>query len=74
MEKFKAKLQGAWKSFTVWVNGVAAVVLALLPFLQQQLPALQPYLGADIYRNAMLALVVINIALRFKTDRGLESK
>lgn len=66
------KLKGAWKSWVIWFNGLAAAVLALLPMLQDALPAIQQYVP-DI-RWAAVGIIVANIALRFKTKTALENK
>lgn len=68
------KARNAWKSWTIWVNGASIAVVASLPDLIDQFPQLQPYVPENFYKAAMLALTVTNIALRFKTNSGLEAK
>lgn len=70
----KEHLKGAWKSWTIRANTIMAMVIAGLPFLQESLPAMQPYINADWYRYAMGFVVAINIALRFKTNSALNQK
>lgn len=70
----KLKLKSAWKSWTIRANAVFAAMLGGLPMLQDSVPALQPYLGADSYKWAMGAIIAANILLRFKTSAALEQK
>ena len=74
MNKFEATVRGAFKSWTIWLNALVAGVIGGLPLLQDSLPALQPYVGADLYRYGMGTIVALNIALRFKTNCGLHEK
>lgn len=73
-QKFREKIRGAFKSVTVMVN---ALLLAMLPFYEvliEQLPQLQPYLPEDVYKKVGVAVVVLNIVLRFRTHKPLEHK
>jgi len=57
-----------WASFTNQFNVVVGVLVTSLPEIAEQLPALEPYLPADLYRWAFLAVVVANPIIRtFKT-------
>ena len=71
-------LRGSLRSLTVWFNAAAAGLLAvlpeLLPALADAAPSLQPYLGPDVYRYLMLAIVVGNIVLRVRTSTSLADK
>lgn len=67
-------LKGMWKSWTVWFNGVAVALITALPMLQDALPQLAPYMSAEVYKSATLAIVLVNLALRFKTSASLASK
>lgn len=74
LKKFREKLRGGLKSATVIVN---AAFLAILPFYESaivSLPELQPYLPENIYRKVGIAVVIINIVLRFRTHKPLEHK
>lgn len=73
-KEFLAKLKGARKSLTIWLNAIAAGAVAALPYAADQLPQLQPYLGADLYQKIGFAIVVGNMILRFKTNQGLHEK
>lgn len=74
MNKLKAKLKGSWRSFTIWFNGITGTVIVALPTAQDQFPQLQGYVSSDVYKWAMGAIVVANIALRFKTNADLADK
>lgn len=67
-------LRGALRSATIWFNGLAATVVGGLPILQDSVPALQPYLGPDVYRYAMGGIIAANILLRVKTKTSLAGK
>ena len=75
---FVTKLAGAVRSKTIWFNTLFVVFLEQLPTivgnLAVSLPELQPYLGADLYQKATLALVIGNLYLRFRTKKPLEMK
>ncbi len=72
------KIRGALRSVTVWVNGM---LLAAWPFadkimqaVRDNLPALQPYLPEDVFRNVGLAVVIFNIFQRARTTQSLAQK
>lgn len=75
---FLAKLAGAIRSKTIWLNAVLLALLDQLPNLLGQvgaaLPELQPYLGPTLYRNVALFLIFGNLYLRFRTKTPLEQK
>lgn len=73
-----AKIRGALKSVTMWVN---ALFLALYPFaskiasgLHDSMPALSEYLPTNIYKGVGIALVVFNLYQRTRTNQSLEAK
>lgn len=70
----KAKIQGAYKSFTIWFNGIVGTILAGAPMLQENLPQLHSYIPENFFKYIMLLVVVVNILLRFKTNTGLDNK
>ena len=74
LSKLIDKARGAWRSKTVWFNTFIGLVLYAIPFAQDALPALAPYVGEDRYKNMMLVVLVANTALRFITNRPLEHK
>lgn len=73
-QNFKMKIRGAVRSFTVMVNVAFLAALPLYDEAVKALPDLQPYIPENIYRKVGVAVVVINILLRFRTRRALEHK
>lgn len=71
--KIKADAARMHRSWTIWFNGIGGIA-ALLPMASDQLPQLQDYLPDNFYHYAMVALVVGNILLRFKTTKALADK
>lgn len=67
-------LKRAYKSWTIIVNGIAIVVLEVIPYAVQSLPDLQDYLSPEFYKHAMTVLIVVNLILRFKTKSALRDK
>lgn len=74
----KAKLLGALRSVTIWVN---TLFLALYPFtaqimsgLQEQMPTLSTYLPENIYKATGIAIVVFNLYQRTRTNKSLSEK
>lgn len=72
------KLRGAWRSTTVWVNGI---LLTLWPFAgdlviaaHQYLPDLAQFLPADIYKWVGGVIAVFNIIQRARTTQSLAEK
>jgi len=70
----KAKLNGAKRSLTIWVNGLAGALIIGLPEAQIAFPQLRDYVPHNMYHYAMGALIVANILIRFRTKTGLENK
>ena len=62
------------KSMTIWFNGLMLTLMEVIPFAQDQFPQLQAYVSPNFYKHAMIALVVGNIILRFKTNSKLSNK
>lgn len=74
----KAKLLGALRSVTIWVN---ALFLAAYPFaseiaagLQDAMPTLMEYLPTNIYKGIGIAVVVFNLYQRTRTSKSLTEK
>lgn len=74
MNLFIEKLRGAVRSVTVWFNGVVATIVLALPILQDSIPSLQAYLPPHLFKYLMLAVLIANIWLRFRTRDALEHK
>ena len=68
------KLKNAWRSTTIWFNGVMATAMVVLPVAQDAFPQLQEYVPSNVYKLAMGAVIVANILLRFKTTTDLAEK
>jgi hypothetical protein len=68
------KLKGAWRSVTIWFNGLLLASLPLYDAFKDSLPDMQEYLPGDIYKWVGVAVVVVNLALRFKTKTDLAHK
>lgn len=69
-----ADIKSAYKSLTIWVNGIVLTAISLLPLAQDYAPQLKEYISDDLYKQMMLILIVANIALRFKTSSALRDK
>lgn len=67
-------LKGAAKSVTMWFNGIFATVATAIPFALDSFPALEQYLPTNIYKHLMVALIVGNMVLRFRTSKPLAEK
>lgn len=68
------KLKGTWRSWTIWFNGLMAVVIPGLPMLQDSFPQLQPFIPGNLYQYLGGVIVAANIVLRFKTNKSLADK
>ena len=73
-EKMKKTLKGAIKSWTIRANALFAIIVSSLPIAQDQLPAIKPYLGQQVFYYLSAVVVISNILLRFKTNKGLDEK
>lgn len=71
---WRNKLRNSWKSLTIWVNGVALAAIPVIEYAHANVTELRDYLGDNIYKPLGLALVVANLALRFKTTKDLADK
>lgn len=67
-------LRNAWKSLTIWFNGLAGLLLGMADTLKDYLPFAQSYVTADILKYAAIGIVVVNVLLRFKTKSSLADK
>lgn len=71
MEILKARLKRAYKSWTVWFNSLAVMLIAFQPQIETQLQAALP---PDQYAKFTLVILVVNILLRIKTTKDLADK
>jgi hypothetical protein len=67
-------IKNAWKSVTIWFNTLIGIVLTFGDNLKDNLPIIQQYTTPETLKYAAVAIVVINIALRFKTNKSLADK
>lgn len=58
-----------WKSKTLWVN----IIVAVLASLEATTGLLQPYLPQHWYVVVAVGLPVINVVLRIVTTQGLKA-
>lgn len=70
----KRKIKGAWRSLTVMVNAFALALIPVVQYASDHLVEFNELVGPDCYKHLALALLVLNIVLRFKTNSGLEDK
>jgi hypothetical protein len=79
---FREDVKQAWKSWTIWFNGLLASGASLLLSLPidsviSYMPQFQPYLEDALFRNIMVGLIAVNgvnVLLRFKTTKRLSDK
>jgi hypothetical protein len=57
-----------WKSKTLWVN----IIVAVLATLEASTGLLQPYLHAHWYVAVAVGLPVVNVILRVITTQGIK--
>lgn len=73
-----ARLRGAVRSRTIWLNAIGAALIeqlpAAMPDILMQFPALEPLLPQNVYQPLMAGMIVINILLRFNVRVPLEAK
>lgn len=68
------KLKGAYKSVVIWFNGITLSLMSLFELFHESMPELSQYIPDNVYRVVGAVVLVVNIALRFKTRTGLENK
>lgn len=74
LTKAKQWIIGAIKSWTLWINSMLGVLIVSLPSFQDSLPSISAYLPPNLYKYLSVALVVVNILLRAKTNKSLLDK
>lgn len=67
-------LKNSWKSMTIWFNAMVGGILSMGDTIKDNLPFAQQYLTPDLIKYAVIAVIAINIALRFKTNKSLADK
>lgn len=77
-DKAKAYARGCVKSWTIWFNSAWVLLLAWLPdivmLIQTELPAVQAYIPAELYKWLNATGIIGNLLLRFKTTKALPDK
>lgn len=68
------KIKGSWKSLTIWLNGVLLAMFPMIDPIKESLPQLGQYMTPTMFKWLGLSVVVMNIALRFKTTKSLGEK
>ena len=71
---FLLTLQGAFKSWTMWINGLILGLPYLLDNFAIMQPILQAVLPENYYVKVLYWLPLINMALRIKTGMSLAAK
>lgn len=73
-----AKIRGAFRSVTIWVNGVFLAVFTysddIVQGVQEHMPELAQYMPANVLKGLGLAVVIFNIYQRARTKASLELK
>lgn len=68
------KIKGALRSTVIWLNGLLLAAFPLIEMAKEELPGLAQFLTPDVYKRVGLAVVVLNILLRFRTTKSLQEK
>lgn len=68
------KLKGCYKSVVIWFNAFALSLLSVFEMFHDSLSELMPFMSANAYKVLGLAIILGNIALRFKTSKPLQEK
>jgi hypothetical protein len=67
------KIKGAYKSWTIWLNGIGILLLEFADSLQTTLPLVHEYIPQQAY-SVLGIVLAANILLRFKTSKSLADK
>ena len=73
-ELLMQKLARLHKSLTFWFNVLMSFLAFGIPELLNALPTVAAYIPAPTYGKVLLATVLGNLVLRFKTNRALQDK
>ena len=74
LDTLNEKLKGAYKSLTMWINGLVGAAILALPEIKDGFPEVRDYLAPSFFQWSMGALVVANLILRIKTTKSLADK
>lgn len=67
-------IKNMWKSWVIWFNGLLAFILTLSDYVISVFPQIEPYIPEGKAKQFILFVNVINLALRFKTNKPLSEK
>lgn len=70
----KKKIKGAWRSLTIQVNAFALALIPVIQYANDHFEDVRALVGPDCYKHLAMALLLVNLLLRFKTNCGLEDK
>ena len=70
----RATINGAWKSLTVWVAGIAVSASELIPLVQGEWPSIATYLPDWLASPAVKWMALAMVILRIKTAKSLAEK
>lgn len=71
---FRDDLKNCHKSLTVWFGIAAEFLIEWLPEITRVVTEMENYMLPETYKRVMQAIVLVNIALRFKTTKALRRK
>lgn len=70
----KEKLKAALRSFSIWFNCMLLGFLPIFEIFRDEFTALEAYLPADVYKCMGVAVVTLNILLKFWFAKPPEPK
>lgn len=77
-KNLRVKLANSYKSATIKFNALMTVVLLnadhVVDSLKDNLPMVAQYLTSKVLQVVAIFILIGNIILRFKTNKGLEDK
>lgn len=71
IKKIEACLVADWKIAYKWMSVQIAAIIVLLPIIDANMPALQPYIPAHAYQYLGLAIVVARM-IKQKKDSNVD--
>lgn len=71
----RKKQRKSWaKSLTLWVNSMSGVFIAVMIAVQENFAMLRDLFTPQVYQVIMFLLILVNIALRFRTTQPVGKK
>lgn len=74
MQQIIPYLRGAVRSWTIWVNSVLLTLVLAAPLLQDTLPTIKPFVSEKGFGHLTMIVILLNLALRVKTNQSLSTK